>query len=107
MNGPTISRLPSNLTLPIMERVSFPLEKIHIIRGQKCSPNFCPVALAMVDAGLNDPSVLPSTVYYSDADGQRWKALPSKGCTDWIRRYDCGGSMEPTVIELESLVEGY
>ena len=97
----------TNLTLPIMKKVSFPLEKIHIIRGQRCSANLCPVALAMVDAGLNAPSVLPNTIYYSDESGQRWKALPSKNCMDWVRRYDCGGSPEPTVIELESLVEGY
>ena len=84
-------------------KVAIPLDFTHIVRGEKATPYRCALALAMSESGLKEPSVLPdlAAIYYSDAEGQRWKAKPNKACKAWIRSYDAGDSVEPAVIELK------
>ena len=85
------------------ETVSFPVEQIHILLGERCSSSRCPVALAMHDAGLKEPSVLPDNIYYTDAGGKRRIAHPETKYKDWIRLYDAGHPVSPEMFELEGL----
>ena len=98
-------RLTDKIVSPLVKRVSFPVNRKHMILGERCSSTRCPVALAMKDAGLKEPSVLPTIIYYTDVDGHRRIAHPTTECKDWIRLFDGGYQVEPAQFELDGLEE--
>lgn len=66
--------------------------KRHIDRGNYLDCNACPVALALIDAGLGQCKVGGSTVYDT-----YWnpKYTISERTTDWIGRFDNCKKVKP------------
>ncbi|HWI58635.1 MAG TPA: hypothetical protein VNZ22_15525 [Bacillota bacterium] len=71
-----------------------------IKHGRRCDPDCCPVARALLRAGLAHLGVVGTTVLITDAN-QQTTALPLPGAVkEWILDFDGNQPVQPFSFEL-------
>ena len=65
------------------------VKRQHIENGEPAVPAACPVALAMLDAGFEDPAVGLATIEWSEG-GRRWTGRMDGASQDFVRSFDDG-----------------
>lgn len=72
----------------------------HIKKGKRQHCSLCPIALAMIDAGIEDPYVHTNVVLTGIDYESRGYFTLSPAAKRFISRFDCGRAVEPFEFEL-------
>ena len=83
--------------------------EVHLKKGIRCNPHWCPVALAFMDAGLRNVSVGPNMMSFKywnkDKEGcisafEQTHILPNE-MIDFIHKFDNKIPVDPTEFDME------
>lgn len=77
-----------------------PVTQEHIDGAIPDKHKYCAVALAMMDAGLQDPYVGPSSVRWRDAEGIHQNVEATNEVSLWICNFDNKREVKPFVLEI-------
>ena len=82
------------------------VEKKHIQDGKRGSPAYCPIALAIEDAGYWHPVVDKEVAEFVDSEKEwTWEFdLPTEA-RSFIMKYDAGREVRPFEFEVEPFVQ--
>ena len=76
----------------------------HIAKGERDSCTACPVALALIDAGVESPEVNYTRVWYYRDNLPSFLAILPPDVTDKIQLFDDFGVMEPFTFEIDERI---
>ena len=68
----------------------------HIDKGERMRGRQCPIALALRDAGISDPTVFTSSIDF----GERTVVSPDD-VEAFVRRFDAGNRVRPFWFDLD------
>lgn len=82
---------------PKRKKILVEVTMIHIYRGIS-SPRWCPVALALMDAGLSQPFVSKTIVKWVGYDLQYHRAKMSRRAQEFVDDFDRGIGVKPSTF---------
>ena len=76
------------------------IKKRHIVKGQVMQASACPIALAMMDAGLESPHAGPNSVSWTH-HGNRFRRKAPQAVESFVKAFDRGQAVAPFEFEIK------